>query len=272
MSQWNSLFCSFEKSFDLRLQLKNFLSDCHYEAYDAFGLMPGKAYPHTLKLFIAPASGHWARILVSATDQDIVKKLAQSLSAQGTCLYIDLRDDKAIIEVYRAGKLTPPEIGLENSLGEGKSINDIKHALAGKIQLMPLDDSNESSQVLNLDDLPDDMKKMAQSINPAHADKMFAKLSKNLVGKQSEEASQLLDADKLDWNNSGGMQIRALMACLAIGNHWRNPDFETLRAAYQRHARLKRKPDARLYAGDESAMASVPDALDYIPVYGGKDS
>jgi hypothetical protein len=45
-----------------------------------------------------------------------------------------------------------------------------------------------------------------------------------------------------------------------------------LRDSYQLHARRQRKPDARLYPGDEEAMTRVPDALDYIPVYGGKNA
>ena len=51
---------------------------------------------------------------------------------------------------------------------------------------------------------------------------------------------------------------------------WGNPDFVPLRDAYQVLSRLKRRPNATLYAGDQEAMDAVPNALEYRPVYAGK--
>ncbi len=74
-----------------------------------------------------------------------------------------------------------------------------------------------------------------------------------------------------NWNSPGGRRLHALMRCLTVPDHWREPDFGVLRDAYQLHSRQQRKPDARLYPGDDATMNRVPDALDYVPVYGGRD-
>ena len=59
------------------------------------------------------------------------------------------------------------------------------------------------------------------------------------------------------------------MDCLNIPD-WRAPDFVTLRDAYALHKRRQRSPNATLYPGDAEALAAVPDALTYTPIYAGK--
>jgi hypothetical protein len=125
-----------------------------------------------------------------------------------------------------------------------------------------------------LDALPDDVRAMAENLNPKQIDRMFGKwmkrVSKRLAGDEAG-ARALLRGDAVDWNSDGGRQIQALMACLDIPpDSWRYPDFTTVRDAYQLHLRRKRRPDARLLPGDAEAMQAVPDALDYTPVYMGK--
>jgi hypothetical protein len=126
-----------------------------------------------------------------------------------------------------------------------------------------------------LDNLPEDVRAMAGQVNPAQAQKMFERLSGTLMKKASpggnaaDEARMMLAGHAPDWNSVGGQRLRALMACLTVPDHWREPDFVTLRDAYQVAERRQRKPDARLYPGDAKAIHSVPNALDYTPVYGG---
>jgi hypothetical protein len=57
---------------------------------------------------------------------------------------------------------------------------------------------------------------------------------------------------------------------LTIPSDWQEPDFVTLRDAYQLHERRRRNPNAPLYPGDAEAMEAVSDALDYIVLYAGK--
>ncbi len=98
---------------------------------------------------------------------------------------------------------------------------------------------------------------------------MFARMSGTLARKagDSEEAREMLRQP--DWNSSGGARIQALMHCLRIPA-WRDPDFVTLRDAYALHIRRRRSPTAVLYPGDAEALAAVPNALSYTPVYAGK--
>ena len=101
------------------------------------------------------------------------------------------------------------------------------------------------------------------------------RLTGNLLKKADSDERTAASARELiqppDWNSPGARRLHALVGCLTLPPNWRDPDFVTLRDAYQLHARRQRKPDARLYPGDEEIMARVPNALDYIPVYGGRD-
>jgi hypothetical protein len=112
---------------------------------------------------------------------------------------------------------------------------------------------------------------------------MIDRLSQNLLNKvgqrtgtdaqsMSAAAQEMISPTPPDWNSPGGQRIRAVMQCLTVPDNWRDPDFVALRDAYQLRVRRQRKPDARLYPGDEEAMNRVPDALDYIPIYGGKNA
>jgi len=52
--------------------------------------------------------------------------------------------------------------------------------------------------------------------------------------------------------------------------NWRDPDFETLREAYQVARRLAKTPSAQLMPDERGALNSVPDAIHYEAVYVGK--
>ncbi len=110
---------------------------------------------------------------------------------------------------------------------------------------------------------------MAAQVDLKQAGRLFERMSATLARKTSADpaAGDLLKQP--DWSSAGGQRIRALMDCLNVPN-WQAPDFVTLRDAYALHERRQRSPKARLYPGDAEALAAVPDALAYTPVYGGK--
>ena len=110
---------------------------------------------------------------------------------------------------------------------------------------------------------------MAKQVDLRQAGKLFERMSATLARKTNADpaADDLLKQP--DWSSAGGQRIRALMDCLAVPD-WQAPDFVTLRDAYALHHRRQRSPQARLYPGDAEALAAVPDALAYTPVYGGK--
>jgi hypothetical protein len=112
-------------------------------------------------------------------------------------------------------------------------------------------------------------------VDMGQAQKMFERLSAGLAqrsGNTGNEAAvqNLLQGNQPQWNSAGGAQIRKLLADLTIPSGWQEPDFVTLRDAYQLHQRRRRNPNAPLYPGDADAMEAVSDALDYITVYAGK--
>ncbi|MEL7236580.1 MAG: hypothetical protein AAGK74_18905, partial [Chloroflexota bacterium] len=102
------------------------------------------------------------------------------------------------------------------------------------------------------------------------------KVTDGLFGRlnaDSEAAKALVQQSaQMNWNTPNGWKIRALLEMLNVPPGWREPPFVSLRSAYSLHARRQRKPDARLYPGDEETMKLVPNALDYTPVYAGKDA
>src|SRR5690606_4539745 len=128
---------------------------------------------------------------------------------------------------------------------------------------------------LPFDAMPDDVRALAGGVDQGAAEKMFNRLSGQLlkrVGGQADEARALMSGEGApNWDSSGGNRIRALMNSLTLPGEWREPDFDTLRDAYALHERRRRLPNARLYPGDEAVMARVPDALRYTPVYGGRN-
>ncbi len=179
------------------------------------------------------------------------------------------------IHVYTNGEAVPIENALVPYLHPNLTANDLHLAIHNTSNIIPMDkDKAESGLPFNA--LPDDIKAMAGSVNTGQAQKMFARLSGDLIKKvrhdkgQADAARALISAsDAPDWNSSGGARIRAVMNCLTIPENWREPDFDSLRDAYALHERRRRNPNARTYPGDDAVMAKVPDALTYTPVYGG---
>jgi hypothetical protein len=273
MTQWNSLFCLPEPSKNSVDCLQQTLIQLEYTLYDAFDLIPGNSYPDTFKTFIAPTNGQWAHILLDDEDVEDLELLAEPLSDYGLCLLVHLDQAEATLTLYEHRVQVDIAQGLVNHLLGGKSVDDLNRALSGKLPLPTIEtQADEQSQILAINDLPHDMRQMAQGINLPNAQKMFQRFTGSLMGRgDAQDAQDLLNADPLDWNSAGGMTIRGVMACLIAGDSWLSPDFATVRDAYQRHIRLHRRPTAKLYPGDQQMMDAVPNALDYKPVYGGQD-
>ena len=273
MTQWNSLFCLPDPSNTLIDCLQQTLVRLEYTLYDAFDLIPGKAYSDTFKTFIAPNSGQWMQILMDDEDVDDLELLAKPLSEYGLCLLAHFDQTDATLKLYQGGIEIDIADGLANYLLNDKSPDDLTRALEGKTPLPIMEiQLDEKSQLLAIKDLPREMQKMSKGVNLLKAKKMFHGFVDNFMGKSDAQgAKDMLNPEPLDWNNAGGMRIRGLMSCLMAGDAWLSPDFATVRDAYQRHIRLQHRPNAKLYPGDKQMMDAVPKALSYTPVYGGRD-
>ncbi len=268
-ASWTSLYLPCEDS--LAPALQESLTALGYTLYNPFGLLPGKAYTQSVRLFVAPPVNGWTRVIGEPDARQF-----PFLSKHCLCVYVALNGKDAHIEVYVDGERVEPQTALVPYLRDGRSANDLQAALHSAVSLVELEESPQPQMlVVPIDELPEDVRHMAGQVNPAQAQKLFERLSGTLMkkvspgGNAADEARMMLAGDTPDWNSVGGQRIRALMACLTVPDGWREPDIVTLRDAYQVHARRERKPDARLYPGDAEAMQRVPNALDYTPVYGG---
>jgi hypothetical protein len=261
-TSWDSLYLPSVETEAILKTLRETLVKLGYELYDPFGLIPGKSYPHTTRLFIASPEEGWTRIFGSF---DV--RLLPALSGVCVCLRLSLDDSQAFIETYNTGVTVEPQDVLRPYVRPGY---DLERALNGPLLLR-----NEEAPSI-FDSLPDDVQSLASRVDKGHAQKMFDRLSGNLMkrvaGNESEKISSaardLMSAP--DWNSPGGQRIRMVMECLTIPLNWREPDFATLRDAYQLHTRRRRNPNAMLYPGDAETMEKVPDALNYMPVYAGR--
>jgi hypothetical protein len=265
-SFWNSLFCRCDDQPAVADHLRAALTALGYTLYNPFGALPGAAYPVAARLFVAPAAG-WVRIL-GEPDEAVFAPL----SRLGLCLFAALHDDgRANVRVYEDGA-EADLTALAPLLPPGFTVDDLRRALAGgSAAAAPPAPAGDS---LPLDALPDDIRRLAGGVNPNQAQNLFNRISGQLmrkVGGERREAAALVRGQPApDWNSPGGQAVTTLAAGLALPENWRVPDFATLRDAYALHERRRRRPDAPLYPGDEAVMAQVPDALAYIPVYGGK--
>jgi hypothetical protein len=245
--------------------LRQALESFDYTLFDPFGMLPGKSYARSVRLFVAPAQQDWVRV-IGTPDA----RLLAPLSASGPCLYLSLNGSTAVIEVYARGDLRQLDSELRPFLRADRRLDDLRRVLHDDPPAV--DDQSRSAFA----HLPDEVQALSAQVDPRQAQKMFERLTGSLLPKTGSDAATADAARELlhppDWGSPGGRRIHALADCLTLPANWREPDFVTLRDAYQLHARRQRKPDARLYPGDEEAMNRVPDALDYIPVYGGQEN
>jgi len=272
MTQWNSLFCSLDN--DVIPALTATLDALDFDIYDAFDLIPGKSYPETLKCFVVPSASTWTQILVDDDNSlDDLELLAERLSEHGLVILTQLDMTEGALDLYHKGDAVDDMVeALTPYLLDGKTPDDLERALDGKLPLPMIDQQpDEQEQILAIDDLPDDIRNMTQGMNLSSAQKMFQRMTGNLMGRgQAQGAQDMINSDRLDWNSDGGLFVRGLLSCLMAGDGWMSPDFATVRDAYQRHVRKQRRPNAKLYPGDQQMMDAVPNALDYAPVYGGQ--
>jgi len=254
MTSWRSLYLPFADKNAITTAIDAALIALGYQRYDPFGIVPGKAYPQAVRLFLAPERGGWTR-LIGESDAALLPEL----SRLAPVLSIELDDTKAHISAYADGAASALETAF------------VRSARTPDCLAFALEQTGSSGSAalggVALDALPGDVQALAQNIDLKQANSMFARLSGSLAPKSGGAPSDLLQQPH--WNSAGGAQITALMDCLGVPD-WRDPDFVTLRDAYALHERRRRSPNARLYPGDAETLAAVPNAFDYTPIYAGK--
>ena len=266
-TRWRSLYLHFDERDRILATLRDALTSLDYTLYDPFSAFPGASFPLTARMFVAPVSEGWTRILGT-----IDPGLLPALSNLGLCIDITLdAENSAAIGALSQGDTVDPKDALASYLRPGRDVDDLRRALDGDNNA-PVDAASDGGP-LPFESLPGDVQAMAENLNPKHINRLFSKMMGS-VGKRlggDQDAARALLSSGVNWDSRGGQKIRAVIACLTIPDpYWREPDFVTLRDAYQLRLRLAQNPGARLYPGDEEAMQAAPDALQYTPVYGGK--
>jgi hypothetical protein len=206
-----------------------------------------------VRLFVAPARDGWTRVIGEPDPA-----LLPELSRLAPVLLTALDGADARIDAYADGQPTTPENAFP------AQADCIRQARAQRAT-----PPGASIGGVALDALPGDVQALAQKVDLKGANAMFARLSGNLAAKSGGDPAARDLLRQPEWSSAGGAQIAAVVGCLGIPG-WRDPDFVTLRDAYALHVRRRRSPNATLYPGDSEALAAVPDALDYAPVYAGK--
>lgn len=251
-------------------RLRAALPSAGYTPFDPFNLLPAPAYSQAVRLFVAPAAGGWVRAFGEASLTD-----ALALGGPGQCLYVALSHDSYELHVVQDGTPSSAIAALSPHLRPERSAETWAEAFSAPLN-PDLANSAVPSAGLPFDQMPPEIQALADRVDTRQAQKLFDRLSGDLLrragaGADADAAHTLLLGQTApDWDSPGGQKIIRLLDMLTIPPGWREPSFEVLRTAYPLHRRRQRLANARLYPGDAEAMAAVPNALDYLPVYGGR--
>ncbi len=268
---WHSLYIPSGDSAAIEAALERVLLQQGYKRYDPF---PGGSgltahiWQRRVRQFVAPPVEGWTRV-IGEPDRAGLPDLAAALGT--VLLEAWLTDSGGGLAVWAAdGQRADLQAALGGWLRPDRGPDDLARALAGDAPVPSL--AADGPQVLAVP-LPPDVARMAEDVDPVQAGKMMDRLTRQVFGKlggsgKQAEAQAMLGGGDL-WNGEEGRRLRAAMACLSIPAGWREPDFAGLQGAYQVARSRRHNPDGLRLPGDDEALARVPDALEYRPVYAG---
>ncbi|NDJ74666.1 MAG: hypothetical protein GYB65_00285 [Chloroflexi bacterium] len=281
---WFCLYLPTTDSGPVADALRDLLARESYEPYDPFpggtGTPPGLR--EMVRHFVTPPTDSWVRV-VGQPDEVVLPSLQETLAQP--LLYGWLTADDGGFALYQDGTRTDDPAALADYLRKGQTLDVLQQAFDGELPVDAVGSDQPPVVVAGAEDLPPELRQFAedQGVNPRQANKLFKRLSDNLFGKlarqaddeagdeQAQARAALMGGGGQDvWNNLHGQRVRAIASVLALPANWRTPDFDTIREAYQVHRLRQRSPRMPLMPGDKETLASVPDALDYVPVYMGK--
>lgn len=267
MTTWHSLYLSSEQPQTISRTIRKYFELQNYTIYNPFGALPGMSYPRTIKTFLAPSQANWSRLLIDAdSDAREIDSLAQYLSKTVDCLSLRLEGNVSLIHAFRKGELIDLVDWAKPHLIDINS--DISKILNAEFFDLPPISEGQIGDI-PIEALPQDIQEMAHQVNAKQANKLFEKLSKRLLKAVGRNQARSLIGRATQWDSQGGQTIRSVMNFLTIPENWRRPDFPTLRTAYAVASR-QIAGMSTLFPGDEEALTTVPDALAYHPIYGGK--
>jgi hypothetical protein len=280
---WYSLFLPTSESPPIADALRALLAAQGYAPYDPFP--GGTGTPPNLRdmvrQFVAPAQAGWVGVL----GQPVEALLPDLAQATGTPLiYGWLGEDGGGFAVFDGGARHDDPAALEPYLRSGASSDQLQRAWAGDLPVPVVDSGQPPVAVLGEGALPPEVQQFARQkgVDPKKASKMAERLTGSLFGKLARKADDDVHDDQAQaqalvmgsgrdiWNSLHGQRVRVLASVLALPANWRQPDWQTVRDAYQVHRLRQRSPRMPLMPGDKEALDAVPNALEYVPVYMGR--
>ena len=265
--QWKSLYICCDDSQQVVHDLEHYVQTAGFELYDPFNVVPGKSFARIFRFFVGPVQSGWLRIL-----GEVDTETAINLSDSGFTFLVELDSNRSHFTIIQAGQVETDCKALFPHLVDGCTLDQLRLKLSAEYTAQTKSAKSTQLGDVSINWLPDDVQQMADNLNPNQINKLFDKFMNKITRRLGENVSDvqgLLAGNQIDWNSPGARQAVEVMACLRIPN-WNIPDFVTLRDAYQLRRRLQRKPNAHLFPGEAEALEAVPDALDYVPVYGGQ--
>ncbi|MDX2163676.1 MAG: hypothetical protein SF162_20335 [bacterium] len=260
-----------------------------YQPYDPFGLIPGRAYPKAVKLFVCDGRDGWISVKAAPEPETMMAAvgLAKTVLAFDPfpfVLALALHDSDALpnnasgalslVETYAGDEKIDPAAALGAHLKPGRTADDLRAALG-----QPVDPAGRTAPAVRIDSLaaellPADVRSKAKGVSAAQSQPLIERLTHNLLGKVGGAVppgtGDLLRGNAPAWSSPAGQRITAFMEYIAIPGDWRDPDFVAVRDAYALAVRRQRHPALTLLPGDQAALDAVPNPLRYTPIYMGK--
>ena len=277
---WHSLYLPTTDSQAVADALRSLLEAQGYRPYDPFpggtGTPPNLA--DMVRQFVAPVQDGWVLVL----GEPAAALLPDFSRAVGIpVLYGWLTDAAGGFALYRAGMRYEDAEVFESYLRPGSSPDDLRQAFAGKSRVPPVESGGPAFAVVGGDALPPEIQQLAEDkqVDPKQANKLFEKISGSLFGRlgggaaspeQDQARAVVMGASRDRWNSLDGQRVRAIASVLSLPDTWREPDWDTVRDAYHVHRLRQRSPRMQLMPGDKKTLSTVPNALDYLPVYMGR--
>lgn len=270
LAQW--LFFPSSNSLEVESILKSRLQESGYAFYDPF---PGGAgtpvgLQQRIRSFLSPPHNNWVRLLFAPNEQWPEETTHDVLSGLPV-----IRAAYVSAEQFEIGTIVAGMSGLAPFLRAGLTEADLEKATAA---------TPAPSAVTNTPDLPPELQKFAQEqgVDAQHVDKFVQKMAGSVFKKmgseqtaQAQAKSAMAGAAKqpeVEWSSPAGQALQRVMACLSVPEKWWQPDWKTISAAYQTARQVQRDPKSLMLPGDKQALAALPNALEFTPLYMGKNN
>jgi hypothetical protein len=253
-----------------------------YDPYDPFpgGTGTPLGLKQMVKLFVAPPQDGWITVLGKFPD-DLLLDLHQIVKTPVIVGW--LTDDSGSLVLFADGARRDDPAAFEPYKRTSVTLETLQRAFAGELAVEALESDRPPVMAVGADSLPPELRQLAedQGADPAQAGKLFEKMGGKLfkrmskqTGASPEERDQaqamFMGGGQDAWNSLHGQRVRAIISVLTLPDNWRTPTQDALRDAYQIHRLRQRAPRMALMPGDKETMDTVPNALDYLPVYMGR--